>query len=238
MLPSFNPSYGLLYIRQSEEIEPKFNHFLKHLHGSSAPDVVGSDIEWRVTFTSEPQRKVAVLQLASEKAVCILHVSCIGQIPPVVAAFLCNKTVQKVGVGIRGDVSKMKRDFDIEVEGCVDLVDIAAQRVMKRQKTIPVGWGLAELCELVLQRTLPKPHEIRCSNWELPFLTPAQLRYAALDALAGLHLYQAMMQKGSGSDAAAEPSVAAKVVVTQPRNRVAAINRGGKEAEIEASSPA
>lgn len=54
--------------------------------------------------------------------------------------------------------------------------------------------GLADLSALVLKRHLDKPSDIRVSEaWEDDELSPAQVEYAALDALAGLQLYDALI---------------------------------------------
>ena len=42
----------------------------------------------------------------------------------------------------------------------------------------------------VLMRRLAKVPALRLSNWEVLPLCPEQQQYAALDALASLHLYQ------------------------------------------------
>ncbi len=55
----------------------------------------------------------------------------------------------------------------------------------------------AELCRVVLHRTLPKPQGVRTGNWEAVPLSAQQEEYAARDAYAGLLVYQCL-QVGVG----------------------------------------
>jgi hypothetical protein len=48
-------------------------------------------------------------------------------------------------------------------------------------------WNLANLSERVLRKSLPKEERLRLSDWEAR-LSPDQLEYAALDALASLRI--------------------------------------------------
>ncbi|KAG2216224.1 hypothetical protein INT45_006930 [Circinella minor] len=49
--------------------------------------------------------------------------------------------------------------------------------------------GLATICETVLGNSLPKDEMIRLSNWDSAHLTQDQITYAALDAWAGLSIF-------------------------------------------------
>ena len=56
----------------------------------------------------------------------------------------------------------------------------------------PRAFSLAALVEWTLALRLPKKTSERISNWEAPVLSPDQCRYAALDAWAGLRVYEAL----------------------------------------------
>ncbi len=56
--------------------------------------------------------------------------------------------------------------------------------------------GLSFLCQRVLLKHLPKPPEVRCSNWSTSSdLTRRQIDYAALDAYAGVQVYSELVKK-------------------------------------------
>lgn len=54
------------------------------------------------------------------------------------------------------------------------------------------GHGLASLASQVLGCPFAKPRSVTMSNWEAPRLTPAQVRYAALDALVTGQIFRSL----------------------------------------------
>lgn len=72
----------------------------------------------------------------------------------------------------------------INVQGSVD-VDGLVARINHELKTS----GLANICIGLLGVDLPKSKDVIMSNWE-KVLTDEQIRYAALDAVAGLLIYE------------------------------------------------
>merc|ERR1719330_1536505 len=82
------------------------------------------------------------------------------------------------------------------VRGVLDLNE-AALRVFNSNPDKPVGQtfkraSLGTLCHDLLGRTLEKPPDVRCGNWETCPLSDEQLTYAATDAWAGLRCYAAL----------------------------------------------
>lgn len=149
--------------------------------------VYGFDIEWRPNFVAgAPQNKAAVVQLCHQEDCHIFHISRAGNLPASLAAFLKNPNTVKVGVNISHDVHKLKRDFDLEVNGFLDLVGFAKA---KYQEEVPAS--LSGLAFRVLMKDLPKPRAVVMSDWER-VLTPAQLLYAANDAAAGYQIFCAV----------------------------------------------
>jgi len=73
----------------------------------------------------------------------------------------------------------------------------------------PARVSLASLCDELLDRELPKPKEVRCSNWEAAPLSEEQLRYAATDAWAGFLCFRNIFAR--------DPVVAAKAAIPQER---------------------
>ncbi|MED6200741.1 hypothetical protein PIB30_088257 [Stylosanthes scabra] len=94
----------------------------------------------------------------------------------------------QVGAGIRSDSGKISRDYKISIKGLEDL-SVHAKRKLGGS---PHQWGLASLAEKLLSKQLQKPKKIILGNWETPALSKEQLEYAATDAFASWHLYQAI----------------------------------------------
>lgn len=91
---------------------------------------------------------------------------------------------------VGGDVRKFYRDHISDTNnperGILELGSFAKSKDIVRDGRA----GLADLCEAVLGKRLPKPPEIRISDWEVPQLSDDQQRYAALDAFVSLEIYQ------------------------------------------------
>ena len=161
--------------------------------------VVGWDLEWVVTFKAgRGERPTSLVQLCCEgkrpaKPVCILLRLCrAGGMTPALRAFFEDPSIKKVGVQARGDAHKITRDFAFHVAGVIELKAHAAERTSSDAAKGPRAFSLAALVEWTLGRALPKTNSARISDWEAPVLSEEQQRYAALDAFAGLKVYQAL----------------------------------------------
>lgn len=132
--------------------------------------VVGLDAEW-VARGSNP---VALLQLATTDVVLLLRVHMWTALPPVLCALLEDARIAKIGVGIAQDAVRILERFGVTLRGCLDLNDVAALS----RYPIPGGSGLKTFALRLLGLALDKRDEIRCSDWEAPVLSPAQLSYA------------------------------------------------------------
>eukprot|EP00611_Tribonema_gayanum_P009584 TRINITY_DN193_c2_g1_i13.p1 TRINITY_DN193_c2_g1~~TRINITY_DN193_c2_g1_i13.p1 ORF type:complete len:479 (-),score=97.34 TRINITY_DN193_c2_g1_i13:183-1619(-) len=117
-------------------------------------------------------------------------------LPPSLLALLRSGAVLKAGVGVDGDMLRLQRDYAVlrngaGPAGALELSRMAAQRGIKCSTGM---WGLAALCEQVLKHHLPKPGNVRCSNWD-GVLSQGQLRYAAGDAYACLKIYNQLQRQ-------------------------------------------
>jgi hypothetical protein len=71
-------------------------------------------------------------------------------------------------------------------------------KLCKQQGAIDNGRiGLSDVCSQVLHCYLPKDEDIRTSDWDSENLTDEQKNYAALDAWAGLLIYDSVQNLGS-----------------------------------------
>lgn len=115
---------------------------------------------------------------------------------PALRELLESPTILKCGVGINGDLHKLSLDLNIQLQGVLDVNVEANQRVQPGGCKL-VEWTsftLAEQCERLLKRRLPKPQQLRCGNWEQVPLSQEQQHYAALDAFASLLVGRAVLK--------------------------------------------
>lgn len=121
---------------------------------SSEEDMaLGFDIEWTATF-SGPASKVGTIQLAvSAMQVYVFHITAMGGVHKALKQVLESPTIIKVGRCIAGDVTKLKTDFNVHVKHCQDIGPLAYEKGMSNRGNN----SLADLTDLVLDRTLPKP---------------------------------------------------------------------------------
>eukprot|EP00438_Fugacium_kawagutii_P019014 Skav234572 [mRNA] locus=scaffold2869:166626:168281:+ [translate_table: standard] len=151
--------------------------FQSHAKGNSEPCFVGFDTEWG------SHGQVALLQLATE-SMCVLclipEVSL--QDCPSLKALLSDPQCIKVGVAVVLDADLLKEQFQVQVQGCLDIARLA---VREGEVSGSQPSGLAALSQVLLGLELSKDPAIRRSNWGQRPLSRAQLEYAARDALAG-----------------------------------------------------
>ncbi|KAI3933527.1 hypothetical protein MKW92_033687 [Papaver armeniacum] len=157
-----------------ERIYSDYNYYLNHL-------IVGLDVEWRPAYGIGLYRyPVATLQLCVGRRCLIFQILHADEIPESLLVFLSNPYFKFVGVGIRSDVEKLGCDYDISVQSVVDLGNLAAEKYGSKQlKNV----GLMGLAGLVLGcGEIEKPRNVTLSNWDQYHLTPAQIKYACVDA--------------------------------------------------------
>ncbi|XP_071008187.1 bifunctional 3'-5' exonuclease/ATP-dependent helicase WRN isoform X1 [Oncorhynchus clarkii lewisi] len=156
------------------------------LRSSLSPgSAVGFDIEWPPSFTKGQKKKVALVQLCASVEKCYLfHLSPMSRFPTGLKIFLEDETIQKVGVGIEGDMWKLLSDFDVKLKNFVELGDLANGRLRCGER-----WSLDGLVKHLFKKRLFKQQDVRCSNWDDFELSQEQKRYAATDAYAGLIIH-------------------------------------------------
>ncbi|KIM27573.1 hypothetical protein M408DRAFT_24497 [Serendipita vermifera MAFF 305830] len=89
---------------------------------------IGFDLEWRPNFIKgTPSNRVACVQLADHSNVIIVQISGMRTLPEMLVEVLQDKRLMKVGVGIAGDVKKLNKDWDVNVENVLDLSTLARE---------------------------------------------------------------------------------------------------------------
>lgn len=154
--------------------------------------VVGFDIEWRPQFISKrdggTENQTAVLQLGVDTSCLVLHIYHMSELTSLLVSILRDENILKVGVGIEEDGKKLRRHRGLVCEGMTDIQTMVT--LESGQK-----FGLKALAQLFLGIELEKSKRVAMSNWENFPLTLRQIEYAALDAWAGVKIYQAITER-------------------------------------------
>ncbi|KAK6430905.1 hypothetical protein LTR95_012939, partial [Oleoguttula sp. CCFEE 5521] len=167
--------------------------------------VLGFDLEWEPYAhpgKAPVKRCVSLVQIAGEDRVGLFHLALFkGEttdtlIPPALRQILENPNIAKTGVNVSGDAARLKKCFDIDMQGVFELSHL--YRVVKFSEENPskVNKALVSLqsqVEEVLMLPMAKG-EVRTSAWSKA-LNEQQCTYAASDAYAGLQLYHALEVK-------------------------------------------
>ncbi|KAI3933529.1 hypothetical protein MKW92_033689 [Papaver armeniacum] len=152
-----------------ERIYSDYNDFLHNL-------VVGLDVEWNPFYYN----RVATLQLCVGRRCLIFQMIHADEIPESLHGFLSNPKFTFVGVNIQSDVDRLGGDYNTCVQSVVDLRYLAAD--MYGRKDLKNA-GLMGLARVVLGcGEIEKPRNVTLSNWDQYHLTPAQIKYACVDA--------------------------------------------------------
>ncbi|XP_051194554.1 3'-5' exonuclease-like [Lolium perenne] len=142
--------------------------------------IVGLDVEWRPSFTrGVPRGRVALLQICVGRRCLVFQILRADYIPDTLHDFLEDDRFTFVGVGIHGDVGKLRHEYGLEVGSWQDLRYLAAEKLGKPALQ---SAGLQTLVWEVMDVWPEKPHHVRVSDWDAPRLTAEQLMYACADA--------------------------------------------------------
>ena len=159
--------------------------------------VLGFDCEWNMkasvsrprptdpaTGTQKLDGMVATVQLSSQLTAAVFHLAAFGDntMPAALRKLLEDSSIAKVGVASRGDATRLRWDYNVEVAN-VRSTDELAKNVLSLQKS---GWKLKRLCDLLLGKELPKEKVVSHNMWETVPLPEDELNYAALDAFASV----------------------------------------------------
>ncbi|MEZ2416340.1 3'-5' exonuclease [Luteibacter sp. RCC_6_2] len=148
--------------------------------------VLGFDTESRPVFQAGMKGTGPhLIQLASATTAVLFPITG-GTLPPLLRELLEDARIAKVGFGLKGDHRGLHTKFGIRLRGGVEVSGLV-QALGFRQRV-----GLQTAVAVVLGQHLVKSKRITTSNWAARPLQPAQIAYAAHDAMASLRVYQAL----------------------------------------------
>jgi hypothetical protein len=152
--------------------------------------VVGLDAEWTL------EKPVALIQIAfSSEEVFLCRVHKLATLPDSLEQFLFNTSIIKTGRNVGGDISKIASKYNW-TEAQLALAQTTLEELGKKAKDLSVvadgRASLEELTGICIKRNLPKPLDVRLSDWQVTTLSGDQIKYAALDALASLLIHASL----------------------------------------------
>lgn len=143
-------------------------------------DIIGFDTETKPNFRKGGLNKVALLQLHTRTQSFLFRLNKIG-LPDAVKALLEDESKLKIGLSIHDDFHSLSKLKPLTPAGFIDL-----QPYVKQFKI--ADNSLARIYAIVFGKKISKSQQL--SNWEATELTPAQMAYASLDALACIQIYE------------------------------------------------
>ena len=161
--------------------------------------IISLDAEWDTRTNRSGQVvasfKTAVIQLGyrdseGRMSALLAQVFRHQKLPQALVALFAEPDISFVGVCISGDLKRIAKDFKcpecIENTNCVNLGSHARKRDVVRNGTA----SLEKLVQLTLGEKLDKSPSLRLSRWSCPELCDAQKRYAALDVIKSLEVFE------------------------------------------------
>ena len=158
---------------------------LKYCQIISKADIVGFDTETKPAFEKGVSHSVALIQLSVKNTIFLFRINKIGLSQKVVD-ILSNPSIVKVGIDIKNDISGLQKIKSFNPANFIDLNNLALKNGFK-------SIGAVKLSIMLLGFRISKSQ--RLSDWSAEKLTPAQIKYAAIDAWICPKILNALRKK-------------------------------------------
>jgi ribonuclease D len=165
----------VIVVSQKEILATVFEEIANYSH-------VGFDTETKPVFVKGQRNKVALMQIALPEKVFLIRLKATG-ITEEMIQFLENENIQKIGVGIRDDISAIMHIKRFKPAGFVELSNLTKQAGLEVE-------SVKKLTGLVLGFRISK--SAQTSNWDADQLDSKQITYAATDAWVCLGIWKAL----------------------------------------------
>ncbi len=146
--------------------------------------MLGFDTETRPAFQKNQSYTPALLQVATATRAFIFRLK-FFEAPQELIDFLSDPSILKIGVGVHDDIQGLKKIYKFKPDGFVDLSVEARKRGFKNE-------SLRGLTAIFLEKRLSKGAKLM--NWENEVLTDKMIKYAAMDAVIGLLIYDKILE--------------------------------------------
>lgn len=152
-----------------------------------ANTLIGFDTETRPAFIKGVSYKVALVQLSVNNTAYLFRLNKMKGLGKDLKELLEDPNYIKVGLSTPDDFKNLRKWDNIEPKGVIEI-----QHLVK-------GYGiedmsLAKIYALLFGLKISKRQ--RLTNWEAEPLTDKQIAYAALDAVACVHIYNELITMG------------------------------------------
>ncbi len=150
--------------------------------------LIGFDTETRPSFQKGVSYRVCLVQLSVGRVCYLFRLNKIQEFPDCLRQLLEDPDYIKVGLSTQDDFKNLRKWCeDLEPKGFIEL-----QSMVKNYGISDLS--LAKIYALLFGQKLSKRQ--RLTNWEADQLSPKQLAYASLDAIACVEIYEALMTRG------------------------------------------
>lgn len=149
--------------------------------------LIGFDTETRPSFQKGVTYKVALVQLSVGQVCYLFRLNKIKELPACLKELLEDPNIIKVGLSTQDDFKNLRKWGELSPHGFIEL-----QSLVKNYGIAEMS--LAKIYALLFGMKLSKRQ--RLTNWEADQLNFKQQCYAALDAVACVEIYEALMRKG------------------------------------------
>ena len=147
-------------------------------------NVLGIDTETKPSFRKGRTNKVSLIQLSTDAECFLFRINKIGFIEEL-RDLLTDPNMTKIGISLRDDFSVLHRVDSFDPRNFVDLQSVVGQYGI-------ADMSLQKIYAIIFGKKISKSQ--RLSNWEADQLSVPQQYYAALDAWACLHIYEALQE--------------------------------------------
>ena len=147
-------------------------------------ECLGIDTETKPSFRKGRTNQVSLIQIATHTDCYLFRINKIG-FTDELRELLADSTLLKVGLSLKDDFSVLHRVGDFEPRNYVELQSLVRQYGI-------ADMSLQKIYAIIFGKKISKSQ--RLSNWEAAELSVSQKYYAALDAWACLHIYDALQE--------------------------------------------
>lgn len=184
-------------LETQQDINSACDIFLDMVRGPGQSIYVGFDIEWTPAFAypvgararlSGSPVPVALVQIYHGHSIYLLRTYTFNAVtfPEKLRRLIESPKINKVGRQIGGDLRKFEQYNITNAPSQVDIGTLCYDKEMATRR----NYSLQRICGEVLNLNMLKPGDVRKSNWEMEFLSPEHVQYAAVDAYVSLEVFK------------------------------------------------